>query len=96
MVADYVGYRWNKGGRKLLASSYAKGQPGAFPTGQLVPGLTKAFDGARPGSRVVARIPPKDGFGDEGIRSTRWVRTTRSCMCWTSGRCIRGRRVRGV
>ncbi|WP_161791041.1 MULTISPECIES: FKBP-type peptidyl-prolyl cis-trans isomerase [Actinomadura] len=66
VVADYVGYRWNKGGRKLLASSYAKGQPGAFPTGQLVPGLTKAFDGARPGSRVVARIPPKDGFGDEG------------------------------
>ncbi|WP_433461435.1 FKBP-type peptidyl-prolyl cis-trans isomerase [Spirillospora sp. CA-128828] len=66
VVADYVGYRWNKGGRKLLASSYSKGEPGAFPTGQLVPGLTKAFDGARPGSRVVARIPPRDGFGDEG------------------------------
>ncbi|MEU8120763.1 FKBP-type peptidyl-prolyl cis-trans isomerase [Spirillospora sp. NPDC049024] len=66
VVADYVGYRWNKGGRKLLASSYSKGEPGAFPTGRLVPGLTKAFDGVRPGSRVVARIPPKDGFGDKG------------------------------
>ncbi|WP_141575072.1 FKBP-type peptidyl-prolyl cis-trans isomerase [Actinomadura sp. WMMA1423] len=66
VVADYVGYRWNKGGRKLLASSYSKGEPGAFPTGQLVPGLAKAFDGVRPGSRVVTRIPPKDGFGGEG------------------------------
>ncbi|MFA1547177.1 FKBP-type peptidyl-prolyl cis-trans isomerase [Actinomadura chokoriensis] len=66
VVADYVGYRWSKDGRKLLASSYAKGQPGAFPTGQLVPGLVRAFEGARAGSRVVARIPPEDGFGDEG------------------------------
>lgn len=66
VVADYVGYRWSEGGRKLLASSYAKGQPGAFPTGRLVPGLVKAFEGARPGARVVARIPPKDGFGDKG------------------------------
>lgn len=66
VVADYVGYRWSKSERKLLASSYSKGQPGAFPTGQLVPGLTKALEGARPGSRVVARIPPEDGFGEKG------------------------------
>jgi peptidylprolyl isomerase len=66
VVADYVGYRWNEGGRKLLASSYAAGRPGAFPTGQLVPGLTRALVGARPGSRVVARIPPEDGFGAGG------------------------------
>ncbi|WUI03156.1 FKBP-type peptidyl-prolyl cis-trans isomerase [Spirillospora sp. NBC_00431] len=66
VVADYVGYRWNGGGRKLLADSYGKGRPGAFPTGQLVPGLTKALVGSRPGSRVVARIPPGDGFGAKG------------------------------
>ncbi|GAA0580657.1 FKBP-type peptidyl-prolyl cis-trans isomerase [Actinomadura livida] len=66
VVADYVGYRWSDSGRKLLASSYSKGTPGAFPTGQLVPGLTKALEGARPGSRVVARIPPKEGFGEKG------------------------------
>ena len=66
VVADYVGYRWSKDGRKLLASSYSKGQPGAFPTDQLVPGLVKAFVGARAGSRVVARIPPGDGFGAKG------------------------------
>ncbi|WP_067472964.1 FKBP-type peptidyl-prolyl cis-trans isomerase [Actinomadura hibisca] len=66
VVADYVGYRWTKAGSKLLASSFDDGKPGAFPTGELVPGLEKALEGARAGSRVVARIPPKDGFGDKG------------------------------
>ncbi|MQY08684.1 FKBP-type peptidyl-prolyl cis-trans isomerase [Actinomadura macrotermitis] len=66
VVADYVGYRWNKSGSKLLASSYESGQPGAFPTGTLVPGLEKALEGAKPGARVVARIPPKDGYGAAG------------------------------
>ncbi|MFB4320264.1 FKBP-type peptidyl-prolyl cis-trans isomerase [Actinomadura sp. 21ATH] len=66
VVADYVGYRWSKDGSKLLASSYNSGKPGAFPTGRLVPGLDKALQGAKAGSRVVARIPPKDGYGDKG------------------------------
>jgi len=66
VVADYVGYRWGAGGYKLLVSSYNAGQPGAFPTGRLVKGLDKALDGARPGGRVVAEIPPKDGYGDKG------------------------------
>ena len=66
VVADYVGYRWNKDGSKLLASSYIAGRPGAFPTGRLVPGLEKALEGARVGGRVVAKIPPKEGYGDRG------------------------------
>ncbi len=66
VVADYVGYRWSKDGSKLLASSYLTGQPEAFPTWDIVPGLAKAFEGARPGSRVVAKIPPKQGYGDAG------------------------------
>ncbi|RFU41317.1 FKBP-type peptidyl-prolyl cis-trans isomerase [Actinomadura logoneensis] len=66
VVADYVGYRWSKDGSKLLASSYLTGQPEAFPTWEVVPGLAKAFEGARPGARVVAKIPPKQGYGDAG------------------------------
>ncbi|WP_067465075.1 FKBP-type peptidyl-prolyl cis-trans isomerase [Actinomadura macra] len=66
VVADYVGYRWSRSGRKLLASSFAAGRPEAFPTWGLVPGLQRAFEGARVGSRVVASIPPKDGFGERG------------------------------
>ncbi|GAA2453290.1 hypothetical protein GCM10010191_84860 [Actinomadura vinacea] len=66
VVADYVGYRWNKDGNKLLASSFIAGRPGAFPTGRLVPGLERALEGARVGGRVVAKIPPRDGYGDKG------------------------------
>jgi peptidylprolyl isomerase len=67
VVADYVGYRWNKDGSKLLANSFISGRPGAFPTGRLVPGLERALAGAKVGSRVVAKIPPKDGYGDKGL-----------------------------
>ncbi|MEU6036696.1 FKBP-type peptidyl-prolyl cis-trans isomerase [Actinomadura sp. NPDC047616] len=66
VVADYVGYRWSKDGNKLLANSYIAGLPGAFPTGRLVPGLDKALLGARVGDRVVAKIPPAEGYGDKG------------------------------
>lgn len=67
VVADYVSYRWGRSGGKLLASSYAGGgHPGAFPSGRLVPGLDKALIGARAGSRVVAVVPPKDGYGEAG------------------------------
>jgi FKBP-type peptidyl-prolyl cis-trans isomerase len=67
VVANYVGYRWGRSGGKLIASSYAGGgRPTAFPSGRLVPGLDKALAGARVGSRVVAVIPPEDGYGDKG------------------------------
>ncbi|GLZ16354.1 hypothetical protein Acsp04_65890 [Actinomadura sp. NBRC 104425] len=66
VVADYVGYRWSKDGNKLLANSYLAGVPGAFPTGRLVPGLDKALLGVRAGDRVVAKIPPSEGYGDTG------------------------------
>ncbi|WP_308287048.1 FKBP-type peptidyl-prolyl cis-trans isomerase [Actinomadura parmotrematis] len=69
VVADYVGYRWNKSGSKMLASTYLAGKPQAFSTGTLVPGLDKALDGAKAGARIVARIPPKEAYGDEGDSS---------------------------
>ena len=66
VVASYVGYRWNGAGAKLVANSYTAGRPGAFPSGKLVPGLEKALVGAKVGSRVVALIPPDQGYGDRG------------------------------
>lgn len=67
VVANYVGYRWGRSGAKLIASSYAGGgRPTAFPSGRLVPGLEKAVAGTRVGSRVVAVIPPEDGYGEKG------------------------------
>ncbi|WP_119730595.1 FKBP-type peptidyl-prolyl cis-trans isomerase [Thermomonospora amylolytica] len=66
VVASYVGYRWNGAGTKLVANSYTTGKPGAFPSGKLVPGLEAALVGKKVGSRVVALIPPDQGYGDRG------------------------------
>jgi peptidylprolyl isomerase len=66
VVASYDGYRWNDAGSKLVVSSYAAGQPSAFPTGKLVPGLDKVLIGKKVGSRVVAVIPPDQGYGSQG------------------------------
>ena len=38
VVANYVGYRWNGGDHKLIASSYEAGRPAMFPYGRLVRG----------------------------------------------------------
>ena len=66
VVADYAGYTWNASQNKLIATSYAGDIPAAFPSWTLVPGLKKALVGKRTGSRVVAVIPPGDGYGDQG------------------------------
>jgi peptidylprolyl isomerase len=66
IICDYVGYTWNTKSNRLLASSYGSGRPGAFPSGSLVPGLEKALDGKRVGSRVVTVVPPKEGYGSNG------------------------------
>jgi FKBP-type peptidyl-prolyl cis-trans isomerase len=66
VVANYVGYRWNGGDHKLIASSYDAGRPAVFPYGALVTGLNKALGGQRPGGRVLAVIPPSQGYGANG------------------------------
>lgn len=66
VVADYVGYRWNGGDHKLIASSYEAGRPAMFPYGRLVTGLNKALEGQQPGGRVLAVIPPSQGYGANG------------------------------
>src|SRR3954471_10431254 len=66
VVADYVGYRWHGKDHRLIASTYDSGHPAAFPYGRLVTGLNKAFAGQRPGARVLAVIPPDQGYGAKG------------------------------
>lgn len=67
VVANYVGYRWNGTGNKLVANSYDSGRPAMFPYGNLVTGLNKAFQGQRAGGRVMAVIPPSQGYGTTGM-----------------------------
>jgi peptidylprolyl isomerase len=66
VVADYVGYRWHGGDHKLIASSYDAGRPAVFPYGRLVTGLNMALRGQRTGARVMAVVPPSQGYGANG------------------------------
>jgi FKBP-type peptidyl-prolyl cis-trans isomerase len=51
-------------------SSWDRGTPATFTVesgpNALIPGLVKALEGQRLGSRVVAAVPPADGFGEAG------------------------------
>jgi FKBP-type peptidyl-prolyl cis-trans isomerase len=64
-VGNYAIYLWSGTSHKLLQSTFKTGQPTLF-TGQLLPGLESALVGKTMGSRVLAVIPPAEGFGTKG------------------------------
>jgi FKBP-type peptidyl-prolyl cis-trans isomerase len=64
-VGNYAIYVWSGTSHKLLQSSFTSKQPTLF-AGQLLPGLETALIGKNIGSRVLAVIPPKQGFGTSG------------------------------
>jgi peptidylprolyl isomerase len=67
LVGNYVVYIWSGTTHKLAQSTYA-GLPALF-TGRLLPGLTTALHNQKVGSRVLAVIPPKYGYGTRGNSS---------------------------
>jgi FKBP-type peptidyl-prolyl cis-trans isomerase len=68
VVGNYVAYDWSGKTSKELGSSFTTGTPSLF-VGSLLPGLETALVGQKMGSRVLAVIPPKDGFGTSGNTS---------------------------
>ena len=64
-VGNFAIYLWSGSSHKLLQSTFKTGTPTLF-SGQLLPGLETALVGQKMGSRVVAVIPPADGFGKSG------------------------------
>ncbi|WP_165974629.1 FKBP-type peptidyl-prolyl cis-trans isomerase [Nonomuraea deserti] len=62
-IVQYTAHVWNGRDNRLVDSSFTRGTPAAFPVGRLLPGLERALRGRRVGSRVIAAIPPGDGFG---------------------------------
>jgi len=65
-VGNYAIYLWSGTSHRLLQSTF---KPGGKPTlfaGTLLPGLETALIGQKMGSRVLAVIPPKEGFGTSG------------------------------
>jgi FKBP-type peptidyl-prolyl cis-trans isomerase len=63
-IGNYVAYVWSGNKHKLATSTYSA-TPTMF-TGSLLTGLKAALNNATVGSRVLAVIPPKDGFGASG------------------------------
>ena len=69
-LSNYAIYLWSGTAHRLVQSTFGStAHPGSGPqllSGQLLPGLEKALVGQKMGSRVLAVIPPKDGFGSRG------------------------------
>ena len=64
LVGNYNVYIWSGKTNKLVQSTY-KLAPAVF-AGTLLPGLQTALQGKHVGSRVLAVIPPKYGYGKTG------------------------------
>ena len=65
-LGNYAIYLWSGTSHKLLQSTFKTGGRPTLFAGTLLPGLEKALIGQKMGSRVLAVIPPKQGFGTSG------------------------------
>ena len=64
-LANVALYKWSGTTHSLVDSTYAAG-PQMIPAQMGLPGLATALKGARMGSRIVAVLPPKYGYGKTG------------------------------
>jgi FKBP-type peptidyl-prolyl cis-trans isomerase len=64
-VGNFALYDWSGKTHKLIGSTFSSGTPTLFGS-DMLPGLEDALIGQKVGSRVLAVIPPKDGFGSSG------------------------------
>ncbi|MDQ1137435.1 FKBP-type peptidyl-prolyl cis-trans isomerase [Microbacterium sp. SORGH_AS 1204] len=63
VTVQYSGALYDGG--TVFDSTWQKGTPAEFPTTGVVPGFRKALEGQAVGSRVLAVIPPAEGYGDQ-------------------------------
>jgi peptidylprolyl isomerase len=66
LVGNFVLYDWRGKTARLIASTFSSGGSPTLFSDQILPGLSKALLGQRTGSRVIAVIPPRYGFGAAG------------------------------
>ncbi|HTX82338.1 MAG TPA: FKBP-type peptidyl-prolyl cis-trans isomerase [Streptosporangiaceae bacterium] len=67
-LANVALYKWSGTKHSLVDSTYSSG-PQIIPAQMGLVGLTDALKGARMGSRIVAVLPPKYGYGSSGQSS---------------------------
>ena len=63
-AGNYAAYIWSGKSHRLAVNTFSQGQPAIFPpSSQLLKGLQKALIGQKVGSRVLAVVPPSQGYG---------------------------------
>ncbi len=70
ITVHYTGVKWAKGKEgKKFDSSHDRGTPASFPigVGQVIPAWDEVFVGKKVGSRVELVVPPKEGYGEQGM-----------------------------
>lgn len=65
-LANIALYKWSGTTHTLVDSTFTAGGPQIIPTQMGLPGLATALKNATIGSRVVAVLPPKYGYGTTG------------------------------
>ncbi len=61
VAVHYTGVKWSDG--EVFDSSWERGAPAAFPTGNVVDGFRQALEGHTVGSQVLVVVPPAAGYG---------------------------------
>lgn len=75
-AGDYAAYIWSGKTHRTAVNTFTQGQPAIFPpSSQLLKGLQKALIGQKIGSRVLAVVPPSQGYGPSanpqgGVKAT--------------------------
>lgn len=64
VTVNYTGLVWATG--KVFDSSWTAGKPATFVTSQVVSGFGKALVGQKVGSKIIAIIPPDEGYQSAG------------------------------
>jgi FKBP-type peptidyl-prolyl cis-trans isomerase len=75
-AGNYEAYIWSGKTHRVAVNTFTQGQPAIFPpSSQLLKGLQKALIGQKVGSRVLAVVPPSQGYGPSanpqgGVKAT--------------------------
>lgn len=65
LVVKYLDYVWRGADHRLISDNFSS--PSVSPLTQLLPGVKAALIGKRAGSRVLAVLPPEEGYGKAGM-----------------------------
>jgi peptidylprolyl isomerase len=68
VVVNYTGMNWTTS--EVFDSSWERGEPSTFNTGEVIAGFTQALEGQTVGSQILVVIPPADAYGTAAEGST--------------------------